>query len=190
MYFYTDNTMLVQNLKCLWFISYQMIPLILNIIISIFRQRGGVPKLYSSFYPILLHTTQICAVMPENNETVYWMFSTSDIKLLKYRWFLTSALVLVKVNFDKLFRSSRFSSFVNTDWFKENSARKSSYAKCIKKRGTKLKNGKSLLMIWRIYPINKSKLYTSSRKVLCQVILFCNFVLICLMYAHRLHCKK
>ena len=110
-------------------------------------QNIPVPRTMTWFNGILLPTTQICAVMPENNKTVYWMFSTSDIKLLKYRWFLTSALVLVKVNFDKLLRSSRFSSFVNTDWFKENSARKSSYAKCIKKRGTKLKNGKSLLMI-------------------------------------------
>ena len=152
MYFYTDNTMLEQNLKYLWFISMQNYSFVtkyhyIHISSNAILRNIPDPRCITCFDAILLHTTQICAVMPENNKTVYWMFSTSDIKLLKYRWFLTSALVLVKVNFDKLFRSSRFSSFVNTDWFKENSARQSSYPKWIKKRGTKLKNGKSLLMI-------------------------------------------
>ena len=66
---------------------------------NVILQNIPVPRTMTWFNGILLPTTQICAAMPENNKTVYWMFSTSDIKLLKYRWFLTSALVLVKVNF-------------------------------------------------------------------------------------------
>ena len=80
-----------------WLFWYLVIWISMNV--NVILQNIPVPRTMTWFNGILLPTTQICAAMPENNKTVYWMFSTSDIKLLKYRWFLTSALVLVKVNF-------------------------------------------------------------------------------------------